>query len=495
MRTGRSRLTWGWSLLLAGGLIAQTIPDAQLDLATKTTATAEVVRDDYQLHVTAEFDANTQKLSVTGRVETAQAIEPRSYLSYQVYGDDGSLEMADGARYPWTPTADGTLVAGFDLDLPMVLRNPAVDHLQVSFNAVVEGEYWYRDEKPEIAFPSVSIAHIPPRDWYQPQWSWLPRILPAQTRLHLPARWSWSGRDAARGDYTATAEVWDVDSNTRVESPRLGEVEWKKGATAASMWLPVTPLTSGHYRVRPGLVWDQVRWYDAGDWFTYREVRVVPPLWYLTGVVALVVMLWTGWIRAWVSTRWRGPVRVVVVVAAVWLLAHLVVTGYWFMVLALVLARVVINQPWSRTGERAYALTMVFFTFLEIYWAMLSAVVSVWPTAVVYSIALWAVVLLPLVVIRRAWLAWSVAALASMGWLLTSTAVVIYYQFFQDFPSVSNLLYANQVGDVGDSVLTLVQQRHFIPLLVAVAMATMVVMARRSSAGAESADGDSSVTE
>ncbi|MCC5024295.1 MAG: hypothetical protein J6386_16560 [Candidatus Synoicihabitans palmerolidicus] len=106
-------------------------------------------------------------------------------------------------------------------------------------------------------------------------------------------------------------------------------------------------------------------------------------------------------------------------------------------------------------------------TFLELYWGRVSGVMAVPSFATLFSIAVWALGLAPVIWIPLRWL-------LAAGWLLTTTAAIMYHQFFQDFPSVENLLYANQVGTLGDSIRSLVEQRPLIPALVGGAMVTVL---------------------
>ena len=40
---------------------------------------------------------------------------------------------------------------------------------------------------------------------------------------------------------------------------------------------------------------------------------------------------------------------------------------------------------------------------------------------------------------------------------------MVYHGFFQDYPSVENLLYAGQLGELGDSVFSLFEAHHLLP--------------------------------
>ena len=315
----------------------------------------------------------------------------------------------------------------------------------------------------------MELVNLPLRDHYRPRWSWIPRFLPAQTRCLIPVSWDVVNRDEEASGFVASMDIEGPADGERVEATRVtfGGASSKRGRVR--LWLPLGPLVSGALDARPGIVWEDVRWYRAEDWFAYQPVRVVPPLLYVAAAILVAGVLagWWSWIARW---RWRG-IRFVGRLAAlfgwVWLAAQLVISGYWIVIAILGAVVVAVRIPWKLAGTRAYVVAWLLLSFIEIYWGRLSGVAPVWRSATALAIAGWALLLLPLVWVRPAWLRRTITVSVVMAWLLVSTASVIYYQFFQDFPSVENLLYANQVGALGDSILALVEQRHLIPLLVA----------------------------
>ena len=103
----------------------------------------------------AVYDPTDQSLRVEGVYRSTQGIEPESLLSYRIRDENGAVLVEDGARFDWTVAADGSLESRFDLVIPQVSEEPLRTSWVVEFNAVMEGEYWYRDE-----FPDIGFAHI-----------------------------------------------------------------------------------------------------------------------------------------------------------------------------------------------------------------------------------------------------------------------------------------------------------------------------------------------
>ncbi len=471
-------LSWWWLLLVglggmaAGGWAQSDAPMRAADLRfdfsrgpVDSPRSAAINGAHYAVEAEASYDPTIQRLTVTGAYEVNEPLVEGALLSYQVYDDKGELLRLDGARLQWD---ESRLRAEFELILIMLDEQPARRALRVQFNAVVEGEYWYGDRFPEVPFAAIELVNLPMRDHYRPGWTWIPGILPAQSRGRIPVSWEIGYRDEEHSGYVASMDLVNPARTDRVDSRRVPFGELSQGRGRVMVWLPLEPLEVGVVEMRPGLVWENVRWYDAEDWFNYQTVRVVPPLYYLSGVMGLALGLGLGW--AWLARRRgalvRGSGRVLVVGALIWLVANLVVSGYVMVLVLLAAVAAVRMVEWRRAGMATYAVVWLMLAFLEYYWGWMNSVLNVRAGATVFAMAVWAIALLPLVFMRRKWLRRSLGFAVVASWTLASTGSVIYYQFFQDFPSVENLLYAGQVGELGDSITSLVEQRHLIPLLV-----------------------------
>ncbi len=475
MKHGRLFL-WLW--LLAGGLLSsvmaqQNLPtisraaDVRLDFARVRpgeSLTARVDRPQYAITVEGRFNPATQDLLLNGTYEVPVPLAAGAKLSYQLYGDDGELLQWDGARLEWDAARRKAV---FALELPLMAKEPRRQSLRVQFNAVVDGEYWYHERFPEAVFGAIELVEVPRRDEYRPRWTWVPSILPAEMRCLIPAAWSIGYRDDEHSGYVASLDVVDAGHVERLDSRRVPFPEEGAGGKVALTWLPLSPLVPGQVEIRPGLVWDDVRWYDAEGWFAYQPVRVVPPLLYVGGAMGLAVLLGAAWwgVGRLPSGAGRIVGRVVLLGGWVWLGGQLVISGTWLVVAMLLAMMVTRRCTWQREGMHSYVVVWLTLAFIEVYWGRMSGIAPVRGSATVFSLGVWAVVLLPLMFMRRKWLRRSLGLAVMVGWLLISTASVIYFQFFQDFPSVENLLYAGQVGELGDSLTSLVEQRHLIPLL------------------------------
>ena len=452
---------------------SERAPDVLLDFergGTVEPLEVELDREQYHLKVTAWFNRSTQSLHLSGTFQPKREWEAQARLSYQLYEPTGELLNWDGIRFEGREETGGERTVWFEIGMPILETQPWRRGLRVQFNAVVEGQYWFNEAHPEFVFPLVELKNIPVRDHYRAAWVWLPRVLPAQTQLRIPVSWHIGHRDEAASGFVASMDVERPDGEERVEAKRVEFADAMLHAGRASMWLPLGPLASGTLQARPGLVWDDVRWYHAEDWFGYQPVCVVPPLAYVAAAISASAFLVGAWI---VAARWRRRIgrsmaRGLVLLGGAWVALQLLITGYWIVIVILGIVAMAGRMRWTLPGSCTYAVTWSLVTFVELYWGRMSGVALVQPGATWLAVGGWALVLLPMVWIRPTWLRRTIATLVVAGWLGISTAAVVYYQFFQDFPSVENLLYAGQVGELGDSITSLVQQRHLIPFLVTV---------------------------
>lgn len=411
------------------------------------------------------YNKSTQILQLSGVYQTNQLIEAGSFLSYQIYDNIGGLVLADGARFPWKKTESGALQAQLNTGVAL---DPGKQVLTIKFNAVVEGQYWYRDEHPEIEFPELVISGIPPRDHYLAILTYVPAVLPAQTLLRIPVWWKVGYRDIERSGFEGSSDARDALTQQRIESQRIPISATGRSTVGVLQWQTIEPLINGRALVRPGLVWDSVRWYNASSWFAYKKVRLISPLLYLCfAILATVAIQWvTGRTRTITRPALRWLTSIGVGTLAIWWGINLVISTYWVVVGGLGLISWLAHHTWKRDGRRIYAITFVFMALIEIYWGQMCGTHLVRESATIFAIAIWALLLLPLLIISSQTWRRGLATAVMTGWLFITTAGTFYYQFFQDYPSIETLLYVGQLSELSDSIYELGEQRHLIPPLV-----------------------------
>lgn len=471
---------------LAGLMSARAQPaegfEVPVDLAKQSNVSISHQGEEHggwSLDATVEYHAPVPRISVRGSYVTRQEFDPDSHMAYRIFDDADTMILAEGRRSDWVERDDGALRADFEIDIPQVLDDPTLTTLHIRFDAVVEYQFWYREKYPDMPFPEISISNIPARDHFEPGWTWVPRFLPAGFGARVPAQFEVGQFAGGRGSgFVPALDVNTVDGKVRVPSPRVQMREPLERQFRG--WLPLDAHATGTVMVRPGLVWEDVRWYEANDWFPRRAVTFISPVVYTIGVVSLLGALGWGWgliarieragIRRGVAVGWG--------LGAAWFTAQMLMSGFWLVAGLLVLVGVLARSKKGMDCPRTYFATWAFFVSMELYWARLESSVGTVSAGIWISVAVWALLLAPLLAIRRDWVRWAIALVVTLGWTGLTFASVIYFDFFQDYPSVENLVYAGQIGELGDSVVTLIKQHHVLPFLVWFLAATIAGVAR-----------------
>ena len=420
----------------------------------------------WSLDAVVEYHAKVPRIEVRGSYVTQQDFDSTSQLSYRIFDNEGTVLLAEGRRTDWTDVGAGELRAEFEIGIPQVHEYPTLGEVRIQFDAVVEHQFWYREKYPEMSFPEIRLTNIPARDHFSPGSVWVPRFFPAGFGAQIPARFSVSPVDSGGGDFVPALDVNTVDGAERVPSPRVERDELL--GNQFSGWMPMDAHAAGTVMVRPGMVWENVRWYEANDWFPRRAVTFVSPIIYTMVMVGFLLVLAWAWNRISQIERIvsRRSARVGWGLVVAWFVGQMLMSGFWlvagFFVVIGLLARS--RQGWN--PARTYAATWLYFGLVEFYWAQLESSVGTVAAGLWLSIAVWALLLAPLLLISRESARYMLAMVLTLSWTGLTFASVIYNQFFQDYPSIENMAYAGQLGELGDSVFTLIEQHHVLPILI-----------------------------
>ena len=407
------------------------------------------------------FEPAEQMLRLEGTYRTTQGLDPRAQLSYQLLTAEGRLLQLDGTRFDWRVGPDGVREARFAIAYSLAKLPGRRPVLRVQFNYVVEGEYWYRARHPEMALPELMIAGPGQRAHFTVRRTWIPPVLPADTVGWLPAWIEAEYRDNA-GPYLAVADVLAGERRERVEAPRQPLTLPHGGRERVLYRLGGMP--AGWVWLRPGFVCEGVEWFDRFEGNPYRRVLLVGPLVYAVGLTLAGLGLWAGARRLRrVSGRWWQRTGYGAVGLGALAVVGMAAVSCHLLVAAGLAAIWWVQRRVAAPGPRAYWATWLFLVLLELYWGHTDIRTGGSWTGTLLSICTAALLLLPLRWIKRPRsAAWAVAGLGFLA-ALTATAMVVYYDFFHDYPGLRDLLYAEQVGDVGDSLTALIGQRHLVP--------------------------------
>lgn len=408
----------------------------------------------------ARYEPTERMLRLEGVYRTTQVLHPHAQLAYHLLGADRRMVNFEGTRSDWTVGPDGAREARFVIEQSLETMPGLRPELRVRFDYIVEHEFWYCARFPELELPELTVLCPSRKADFGVHWAWIPPILPAEVACWFPAYIGAEFRDGAL-PYAAAADVLAGKESTRIEAPRLSLSLVRSGDRLVLYRLGDVP--AGSVRIRPGFVWDGVEWFGCFADNPYREVRVVGPLVYSVGLTLAGLGLWWGaWRLSRVSVLWRWRSGYAAVLLVLVLFAVAVVSFHLLFVAGLATIWL-LQRRIVAPGPRAYWTTWVFLSLLEIYWGQSDLrTCGLWGGTVL-SICLAALLLLPLRWIKRPVLAACTGAGVAFVAVLTATAMVVYHDFFRDYPGLRDLLYAGQLGDAGASVAALIEQRHLVP--------------------------------
>lgn len=411
------------------------------------------------------YDREIQRLSISGTYRTRQNLGPDARLSYQLRDLAGRVLLADGERFEWRTERDWPRVASFEFRLSVIQDIPDLAALRIEFNYVEEGRYWYRDQFPAMSFPTVAILNLPMRQQFRREYSRLPVVVPAGTRCLVPVVWTVMNETPAARHYQGSVEIIDLRTNRMVDAPRLTEVPPGSAGSKVLQWQSFMLPAAGYYDLRPSFVWNEVRWYSGYVRNPFVTVLAVNPILYATGLAAFFLITGFIWIG---SRRLARPGRLVMrslLVLAILVIAEVMLTVGYAALTVVFLATWWLARRMPTLGERAYVILLGAVLLVEIYWGFLCGPQPYMPGAVVFSFSSAAILLFPLTRLRRPALVWGVTVAAVVAGLVVTTALGLYYQFFRDFPSASDLAYASQAGELGDSLEELAGSQFLVPPL------------------------------
>jgi hypothetical protein len=412
----------------------------------------------------ASFAPADQELRLHGVYRTTQAIDERALLSYRIHAADGRVLQPEGRRFAWRAAPTGGREAEFDIVQSVADERGLRPAVVVKFDYVVEGAYWESKRHPGTFLPGVALRAPARRAFFTVGAALLPPVLPAGARCRLPVwvRAEFDGEPPP--PYVAALDLRAVDGDRRLEAARCP----LPSAGGGVVWYDFKLVEPGTVLLRPGFVWEGMWWFDGYDGNAFRRIRVVGPATYLAGAGLAVLALGAaaGGLRRLRSRIWRRAGWVLVGAAATGLLAALAVSLHALLVLGLV----AIWWMQRRLAEPGYWTAWGFLLLLDLYWRHIEGPADGGWGGTIFSAALAGLLLLPLAWLRGRRVAAGVATGLVLLAGLVATALAVYAGFFGDYPGLTDLLYAEQLDQVRDSIRALLVQRHFASWLLALAV-------------------------
>lgn len=409
------------------------------------------------------FEPQTELLCIEGEYRSREDLDPLSRLSFQLYSGDRQLLEHDGNRFDWDgPTSDGVRRAPFRIECSIVGLPGRETSIRIQFNYVVEGGYWFRDKFPEVELPQLAVRCPERGERFGVLWAWIPPVLPRRTKVWLPTL-VYARPVGRASQFQAELDVLRPDSDERIEVARI-PLPREEGGLELVRYRFFANMDGATVRMRPGFVWDKVIWYPNYAGNPYQRVRLVGPFTYLAGGTFLILLIGTGWV--WVWRRRPGMLRrsaIGVMLVASGATAFLLPPSPLMLFAAFIAAFFWLQARIPAAAARLYWTLWLWLAAEELYWACFEELSRVQWSATLISVCGAAVLLLPLRLMRHP-LCSALVGTVLLGFAtLVVLSLTVYFSFFHDYPGLRDLMYSDQLGNLGDSLRVLLVQDQLLP--------------------------------
>ncbi|MDQ8202318.1 hypothetical protein [Pelagicoccus sp. SDUM812003] len=421
----------------------------------------EYKSDNVHVRGRVALDAEQQRLHVTGDYTSRQDLEDGINLAFQLYDPRGRLLFKEGKRSPFQKR-DSQSIATFDytVRLDELGADEPAKAVVMQFNYVKELEYWADQKFPDWEFPALKIKGVDLLNPVQVSFSWTPWLAPKGISIYGLHRFSIRSSLAKADQYQASMESYYAPDRTRKENDRHAIDPQRIDRSQFAL----TQLSFDRYgpvKRRLGFLLEDVRWHNRPN-NHYRSSWVIP-IWAHTAIalfsmgVITLIFHFSSKSENVVAKRLLAALGAfAALLFALEFLSPLLATylAMYLMALCFYLCR--------NVGYKIYWVVLLFVITQEALWNALHANQMVLPYGTGISIASAAILLAPLVLIKRRWLAMALGNLAiALGAAYYFTANQ-YYGFFNDFPTWNLLSYASQGLQVMDSIAELFKEGHSI---------------------------------
>lgn len=411
-------------------------------------------------------DLKTGAFNFSGDYTTKQELDPRVKLAFQTYSTSGNLLLLDGDRSEFSKIGSER-TARFDYKytlqrLQIPLRQ---SEFYIKFNYVKEHEYWADNKYPDIELPTLKITGAEQSESFKTLVSYFPTLLPQQGKVYS-FHWFRSTKESDLPyRHKASVEAFYQEGGKRDDNVRIA-IENESTRSHHIKAIPFQLNRSGTIQRRLGYVWDGVQWYPTPE-INLKTSYVIPFWTYLlicSAASALPFLLFflAGNQKAGVA---RSGLRLSSVILVLLVLLEFPSSLCLMLLLSYLLAFL-----GSRHVHKRYGL----------YWTLLAFVVAnefIWTSlfesgpnklgANILSIAIAALALAPIAKVKNRWMKWVLGNSIATAIGIYYATMTIYYLFFGDYPALNVLRYATQGTELIDSMVSYIDSRFALFLIIA----------------------------
>ncbi|MBD5781514.1 hypothetical protein IEN85_18580 [Pelagicoccus sp. NFK12] len=408
------------------------------------------------------FEPLRNELVFNGEYITQQKLDSGIRLSFQIYSSDGTLLLKDGRRSLFEQI-DGSKKSWFNhrYNLSQLNLPESDNELIIKFNYVLENHYWADLKFPNIELPAFHIKNIQRGEKYKKILSLFPLFI-AENKPSPSLHWFVAEKQETHPfRYKATVGLFNRSSQAS-SSNRWYEIESDRNkAHILSLYSYKSP-EPGILKPTLRFVLGGVQWYPEPD--SKNTLSIALPLWAyaLLSFFASCALYFA--VQSFSGNFNKRAVSVVFTVALILYTIPSVFIFVFFPAIALFFHR----NKLKRSPYGLYWLLLGYCTVLEFFWGWIAEGSYKNITAFFFSTSLVATMLLPLTCISSKWIKRAIG----LTFIATATAYYftmgIYFSFFDDYPTLNILSYAQQGATLIDSILDLFSSENLALIPIAI---------------------------
>lgn len=425
---------------------------------TQRSQTFEYKTDEVAFSGTATLDPQAQTVRLNGVYHSYQNLESDVNLAYQIYDSKDNLLLKEGERSPFTKEADhSTTHFNYLIDLGYVSGKKKINTLVIQFNYVKELEYWADQKFPEIELPSLQIEGVKYIDPIKVSFSWIPLFAPKNVTTYSFHSFSINSSLKSAAKYRPSVEGYFLSDRKRQENERYS-VDPENVGKSEFLVGEMTFAQTGRVNRRLGFVLEGVRWHKRSS-DTYKSTWVVP-VW-LYSALAFAFLAIISFVFHFATTSRHKLLRTSSWIAAAVLsiIFLLEFATPLLPVYLLIFAAAVVSIKLEKSCYTVYWLLVFYIITQEFIWGTLQNKHSIFIHGLLFSLFLAPLLVAPLVLIKKSWIATAIANTLVVCFASYYTTTSLYYAFFEDYPTWNILTYSKQGLAVADSIASLIDER------------------------------------
>lgn len=435
---------------------------ATLEKENETQSSAKLEYKSNKIEIVATASANTLSNSFTfaGTYITSQPLESGVNLAYQIYSIQGDVLVHEGMRSEFESTEKGKK-SSFDHSYKTDKLNLPKEHdeFYIKFNYVKEGEYWADDKFPDWEFPAFKIKNLNRGEQFETAFSYFPTFILKDSTTYSFHYYNSQKSYTQPYFHRATVEALYQNEGFRDNNQRyLIDSTSSKEEQTHSQIAAFKLATNGEVLLRLGYVWDKVQWYNLPTSDFTKAYVINAPLYFSLAslaVLLIIIAFWTS--RIWKRRLWKIASQTT---------GSILVGIYVLEFLNLVLPTLIIVIAFTSltflkidSRYKSYWLLLLFVFINELIFTIFIPVGPAKLSANIYSITIAALLLSPIAFITKKWIRVLASNLAALAITVFYATMVLYFLFFDDYPTFNILGYASQGSSITDSIKTLIDER------------------------------------